>query len=81
MLPVPTVKFTSAVDRDLLCRAKVRAAKADTSVNELFNVELGHRVETFEAAVSTGPRLTITTRRPHRLRTSSPRSRRAGIPQ
>jgi hypothetical protein len=46
----PTVNFTGAVDRDLLKRAKVIAAKSDTSVNALFNAELRHLVETFEAA-------------------------------
>lgn len=45
-----TVNFTGAVDRDLLKRAKVIAAKADTSVNALFNAELRHLVETYEAA-------------------------------
>ncbi len=45
-----TVNFTGAVDRDLLKRAKVIAAKTDTSVNALFNAELRHLVETFEAA-------------------------------
>ncbi len=45
-----TVNFTGAVDRDLLKRAKVVAAKADTSVNALFNAELRYLVETFEAA-------------------------------
>lgn len=49
-----TVNFTSAVDRDLLKRAKVIAAKTDTSVNALFNAELRHLVETFEAAESSG---------------------------
>ena len=47
---MPTVNFTSAVDRDLLRRAKVLAAKTDTSVNALFNAELRYLVETFEAA-------------------------------
>jgi len=51
---VATVNFTGAVDRDLLKRAKVIAAKSDTSVNALFNAELRHLVETFEAAESTG---------------------------
>ena len=32
-----TVNFTGAVDRDLLKRAKIIAAKTDTSVNALFN--------------------------------------------
>ncbi len=45
-----TVNFTSAVDRDLLKRAKVIAAKLDTSINALFNAELRYLVETFEAA-------------------------------
>lgn len=45
-----TVNFTGAVDRDLLKRAKILAAKADTSVNALFNAELRYLVETFEAA-------------------------------
>lgn len=44
------VNFTSSVDRDLLRRAKVIAAKTDTSVNALFNAELRYLVETFEAA-------------------------------
>lgn len=48
------VNFTGAVDRDLLKRAKVVAAKADTSVNALFNAELRYLVETFEAAESSG---------------------------
>jgi hypothetical protein len=49
-----TVNFTGAVDRDLLRRAKVIAAKSDTSVNALFNAELRYLVETFEAAESSG---------------------------
>ncbi|WP_273703522.1 hypothetical protein [Candidatus Accumulibacter vicinus] len=49
-----TVNFTGSVDRDLLKRAKVIAAKTDTSVNALFNAELRHLVETFEASESTG---------------------------
>lgn len=49
-----TVNFTGSVDRDLLRRAKVIAAKSDTSVNALFNAELRHLVETFEAAEFTG---------------------------
>ena len=49
-----TVNFTGAVDRDLLKRAKVIAAKTDTSVNALFNAELRHLVETFEAAEANG---------------------------
>lgn len=49
-----TVNFTGAVDRDLLKRAKVMAAKADTSVNALFNSELRYLVETFEAGETTG---------------------------
>lgn len=49
-----TVNFTGAVERDLLKRAKVIAAKSDTSVNALFNAELRHLVETYEAAQTTG---------------------------
>ena len=49
-----TVNFTGAVDRDLLKRAKVIAAKTDTSVNALFNAELRHLVETYEAAEVSG---------------------------
>lgn len=45
-----TVNFTGSVDRDLLKRAKVLAAKSDTSINALFNAELRFLVETFEAA-------------------------------
>jgi hypothetical protein len=49
-----TVNFTGAVDRDLLKRAKILAAKFDTSVNALFNAELRYLVETFEAAEVNG---------------------------
>lgn len=49
-----TVNFTGAVDRDLLKRAKIIAAKNDTSVNALFNAELRYLVETFESAENTG---------------------------
>jgi hypothetical protein len=49
-----TVNFTGAVDRELLKRAKIVAAKAETSVNALFNAELRYLVETFEAAEATG---------------------------
>ena len=49
-----TVNFTGAVDRDLLNRAKVMAAKTDTSVNALFNAELRYLVETFETAETSG---------------------------
>lgn len=45
-----TVNFTRSIDRDLLRRAKVIAAKTDTSVNAWFNTELRYLVETFEAA-------------------------------
>ena len=45
-----TVNFTGSVDRALLKRAKVIAAKSDTSINALFNAELRYLVETFEAA-------------------------------
>lgn len=49
-----TVNFTGSVDKDLLKRAKVIAAKSDTSVNALFNAELRYLVETFEAAEKSG---------------------------
>lgn len=49
-----TVNFTASVERDLLRRAKVIAAKNDTSVNALFNSELRYLVETFEAAEKSG---------------------------
>jgi hypothetical protein len=49
-----TVNFTGSVDRDLLKRAKIVAAKSDTSINALFNAELRHLVETFEAAEISG---------------------------
>lgn len=49
-----TVNFTGSVDRDLLRRAKVIAAKSDTSVNALFNAELRHLVDTYEAAEANG---------------------------
>lgn len=45
-----TVNFTGSVDRALLKRAKVIAAKSDASINALFNAELRYLVETFEAA-------------------------------
>lgn len=49
-----TVNFTASVERDLLRRAKVIAAKNDTSVNALFNNELRYLVETFEASEKSG---------------------------
>jgi hypothetical protein len=49
-----TVNFTGAVDRTLLKRAKIIAAKSDTSVNALFNAELRYLVETFEAGEMSG---------------------------
>jgi hypothetical protein len=49
-----TVNFTGAVDRELLKRAKIVAAKVETSINALFNAELRYLVETFEAAEATG---------------------------
>ena len=38
-----TVNFTGAVDRDLLKRAKIVAAKNDTSINAPFNAELTNK--------------------------------------
>ena len=49
-----TVNFTGSVDRGLLKRAKIMAAKSDTSINALFNAELRYLVETFEAAEASG---------------------------
>lgn len=49
-----SVNFTGSVDRGLLKRAKIIAAKSDTSVNALFNTELRYLVETFEAAEFAG---------------------------
>ena len=49
-----TAKFTGLVDRDLLRRAKIIAAKTDTSIASLFNAELRYLVETFEAAEACG---------------------------
>ena len=40
-----TVNFTGTIDRDLLKRAKIVAAKSDTSVNALLNAQL----RTYEA--------------------------------
>ena len=45
-----TVNFTGSVEKDLLRRLKVIAAKLATSINALFNAELRHLVETYEAA-------------------------------
>ena len=50
------VNFTASVNRDLLKRAKVIAAKSETSVNALFGSELRYLVETFEASEVTGNR-------------------------
>lgn len=50
----PTINFTGSVDRDLLKRAKIIAAKSETSINALFNAELRYLVETFEAAEASG---------------------------
>ena len=47
---VDTVNLTGSVDPDLRKRAKVIAAKSDTSVNALFNAELRYLGETYEAA-------------------------------
>jgi hypothetical protein len=49
-----TVNFTGSVDRDLLKRVKIIAAKNDTSINALFNAELRYLVETFDAAELAG---------------------------
>lgn len=49
-----TVNVTGAVDRDLLRRAEILAAKSDTSVNALFNAELRYLAEAFEAPEASG---------------------------
>jgi hypothetical protein len=49
-----TVNFTGKVDRALLKRLKILAAKLATSINSLFNAELRHLVETYEAAEAHG---------------------------
>ena len=52
--PSISVNFTGSVDRALLRRAKVIAAKNDTSINALFNAELRYLVETFDAGEKSG---------------------------
>lgn len=47
---------TWTIDRDLLKRAKIIAAKAEISVNDLLNAELRYLVDTFEAAENSGNR-------------------------
>jgi hypothetical protein len=49
-----SVNFTASVDRDLLRRAKVLAARNDTSVSALLNAELRYLVETCEQAERLG---------------------------
>jgi hypothetical protein len=49
-----SVNFTATVDRDLLRRVKVLAARNDTSVSALLNAELRYLVETCEAAERLG---------------------------
>lgn len=50
-MPTQT-NFTGSVNKELLKRAKVLAAKMDTSINALFNAQLRYLVETFEASES-----------------------------
>jgi hypothetical protein len=52
--PMASVNFTASVDRDRLRRAKVLAARNDTSVSALLNAELSYLVETCEQAESLG---------------------------
>jgi hypothetical protein len=54
LMRTTTVNFTGKVDRDLLRRLKILAAKLATSINALFNTELRHLVETYEAAEAHG---------------------------
>jgi hypothetical protein len=49
-----SVNFTASVDRDLLRRVKVLAARNDTSVSALLNAELRYLVETCEQAERLG---------------------------
>ena len=46
--------LTGSVDRDLLKRAKIIAAKSETSVNALFNAELRYLVDTYETGEVSG---------------------------
>ena len=50
MQATSNINFTGSVNKTLLKRAKVIAAKNDTSINALFNAELRYLVETFDAA-------------------------------
>ena len=52
MQATSNINFTGSVNKTLLKRAKVIAAKNNTSINALFNVELRYLVETFDAAES-----------------------------
>jgi hypothetical protein len=49
-----TVNFTASIDKQLLKRAKVVAAKLDISVNALLNHELRYLVESYEAGELSG---------------------------
>lgn len=49
-----SVKFTVSIDRDLLQRANVMAAKFNTSVNALLNAELRYLMETIETVDRSG---------------------------
>jgi hypothetical protein len=55
-IPMANVNFTASVDRDLLRRAKVLAARHDTSISALLNAELRYLVETCELADQHGNR-------------------------
>jgi hypothetical protein len=46
--------LTGSADRDLLKRAKIIAAKSETSVNALFNAELRYLVDTYETGEASG---------------------------
>jgi hypothetical protein len=50
MSATATVNFTGSVNKTLLQRAKIVAAKNQTSINALFNAQLRYLVETFDAA-------------------------------
>lgn len=51
-----SVNFTASVDRDLLRRPKVLAARHDTSISALLNAELRYLLETCELAELLGNR-------------------------
>ena len=53
-MPSTTVNFAGTVEKDLLKRLRIIAVKRATSIDALFNAELRHLVETYEAAEAHG---------------------------